>query len=104
MYSFEVVNNSPSGTFFHEIRIYEYKKNFEKKSRFLLKQDRIFLLRSKMLLKMFIFKKTLCIIKRKKKKICEKNFLDSEFVKICHEQVKSIEKSYLRSCCTVKAD
>ena len=64
-------------TCFHEFRIYE-STSF---SCFLLKQGRVFLLRSKMLLKLLIFtKKTLCRAFKNMTFFCETNrgFLDWE--------------------------
>ena len=54
---------------------------------FLLKQGKIFLLISKLLVKLFIFtKKTLCSsLERKQDIFCEKKIVDSKFVKTCHE-------------------
>ena len=78
------------------LRIHEFFSQFF--SCFLLKQGRIFLLRSKMLLKLFILKnrhfpgplrenKTFFVNKIR-------GFVDSEFVKTCHEHVNNLHTSW----------
>ena len=72
-------------TCFQEFRISHFcSRNF---SCFLLKQSRIFLLRSKNVAKTVYFhkKRHFSAPFRKDKKNC--GFVDSEFVKTCHEQV-----------------
>lgn len=83
--SWHVFTNSESTNpwfFFHEIFLVFFK------------QGRNLILRSNMLLKLIIFtKKILCSsFKRNWNIICENFciFVDSEFVKICHEQAKCV--------------
>ena len=77
---------------FHEFRMYElFSRNF---SGFLLKKGRIFLLRSKMLLKLFIFTKKrhfAAPLKESKTFFVKKNsgFVDSEFVQLCLGQTSA---------------
>ena len=70
------------------LQIHEFFHNF---SCFILKQGRIFLLKSKTLLKLFIFtqKRHFAAPLKENKTFFMKKFVNvnSEFVKICHEQV-----------------
>ena len=75
-------------TCFHEFQIYESTIFF------MYIKDKNFLLRSNMLLKLFIFtKKTICSSFKRKQDIFHeriRGFVDLEFVKICHEQVSYV--------------
>ena len=77
-------------TCFHEFRIYESTIFFHE----IFKQGRNLLLRSNMLLKLFIFRKKYFAAPLKEIKtffvkfFCR--FVGSEFVKICHEQAKCV--------------